>query len=166
MSAEDWGAGRLVAAIIVWFGGSGKFHTPHMKTPLLSIVAVFGLIVTVLAAEPASWTGEYADKKFLNGQAVFQFSLTQQGQNVKVGFDAVYNNGRDCAPDAEGIGTVAGQGMLKFTFQDDHQNAGTGTVTRAGEDVIVSLKVTRVADPKCVVFYRENMRLKPSGRKK
>jgi hypothetical protein len=136
-----------------------------MKTPLLSVIALFILIARAIAADPASWTGEYADKKFLNGQAVFQFSLTQQRQNVKVGFDAVYNNGRDCAPDAEGTGKIAGNGMLKFTFQDDHHNSGTGTVTRAGDDVIVSLKVTRIADPKCVVFYRKNMRLKPSGRK-
>ena len=84
---------------------------------------------------------------------------------MKVGFDAVYNNGRDCAPDAEGIGKVTGQGIVRFTFQDDHHNAGTGTVTRSGDDVIVSLKTTRIADPKCVVFYRENMRLKRVGKK-
>ena len=102
----------------------------------------------------------------MGGQAVFQLSLTQEGtQTVKVGFDAVYNNGRDCAPEAEGTGKITGKGTLKFTFQDNEHNAGTGTITRAGEDVIVSLKATRIANPKCVVFYRDNIRLKPSGKK-
>ena len=58
----------------------------YMKTPHLTVVAIFSLIVTALAAEPAAWTGEYADKKFLNGQAVFQFSLTQAGKKREGGF--------------------------------------------------------------------------------
>jgi hypothetical protein len=156
---------RLAVPIIGSFSRRRKFHIALMKTLLLSLSAIFSLVIIATAAEPVQWTGEYADKKFLNGQAVFQFSLTQEGQNVKIGFDAVYNNGRDCAPEAEGTGKVVGKGILKFTFQDNHHNAGTGTVTRADADVIVSLKVTRIADPKCVVFYRENMRLKPSGKK-
>jgi hypothetical protein len=132
------------------------------------LVAFIGLFViqSLTAAETENWTGEYADKKFMNGQAVFQLSLTQEGsQMVKIGFDAVYNNGRDCAPEAEGTGKIAGKGTLKFTFQDNQHNAGTGTITRAGDDVIVSLRATRIADPKCVVFYRDNIRLKPSRKK-
>jgi uncharacterized protein with beta-barrel porin domain len=132
------------------------------------LVAFIGSFVihNVPATETENWTGEYADKKFMNGQAVFQLSLTQEGnQTVKIGFDAVYNNGRDCAPEAEGSGKIAGKGTLKFAFQDNHHNAGIGTITRAGDDVIVSLKATRVADPKCVVFYRDNIRLKPMRKK-
>jgi hypothetical protein len=118
------------------------------------------------AGEPTTWTGEYADKKFMKGQAVFQLSLTQEGsQTVKIGFDAAYNNGRDCAPEAEGTAKIVAKGTLKFTFQDNQHNAGTGTITRAGDDLIVSLKTMRVVDPKCVVFYHDNIRLKPSGKK-
>lgn len=134
-----------------------------MKVLAAFVAFVFGC--NAQAAEPANWTGEYADKKFMNGQAVFQLSLTQEGQSVKVGFDAVYNNGRDCAPEADGTAKTAGKGKLKFTFQDNHHNAGIGTITRAGDDVIVSLKATRIADAKCVVFYHDNIRLKPSGKK-
>jgi len=137
-----------------------------MKSTVLSLTICCFIVRIASAAESLSWTGEYADKKFMGGQAVFQLSLTQEGtQTVKVGFDAVYNNGRDCAPEAEGTGKITGKGTLKFTFQDNEHNAGTGTITRAGEDVIVSLKATRIANPKCVVFYRDNIRLKPSGKK-
>lgn len=138
-----------------------------MKLSAKSFMLLVALVVARItqAAEPATWTGEYTDKKFLNGQAVFQMSLTQEGQIVKIGFDAVYNSGRDCAPEAEATGKMVGKGTLKFTFQDNHHNAGTGTITRAGEDVIVSLKATRIVDRKCVVFYRDNIRLKPSGKK-
>jgi hypothetical protein len=135
-----------------------------MKTWSFSVLVISVFVFRLsnaLAAEPAAWTGEYADKKFMKGQAVFQLSLTQEGnQTVKIGFDAVYNNGRDCAPEAEGTGKIVGKGTLKLTFQDNHHNAGTGTITRAGDDMIVSLKATRIVDPKCVVFYRENIRLK------
>jgi hypothetical protein len=135
-----------------------------MKTRLVLCVSflifAFDFVVSH-AAENRSWTGEFADKKFMGGQAVFQLSLTQEAnETVKIGFDAVYNNGRDCAPEAEGTGKITSKGTLKFTFQDNHHNAGTGTITRAGDDVILSLKATRVADPKCVVFYRDNIRLK------
>ncbi len=139
-----------------------------MKLPIRSLTLLIAIFFAcnVRAAETASWTGDYTDKKFMNGQAVFQLTLTQESsQSVKIGFDAVYNNGRDCAPEAEGRGKIEGKEKLKFTFQDDHRNAGTGTITRAGNDVIVSLKVTRIADSKCVVFYREDIRLKPSGKK-
>jgi hypothetical protein len=143
-----------------------RYDPLAMKLPNCILIILAALIASSLAAASENWTGEYADKKFMGGQAVFQLSLTQEGsQSVKIGFDAVYNNGRDCAPEAEGIGKIAGKGILKFTFQDNHHNSGSGTITRAGDDVIVSLKTTRVGDPKCVVFYRDNIRLKPSGKK-
>ena len=137
-----------------------------MKRPAILAFCLFCIFNGITqAAEPSIWTGEYADKNFMNGQAVFQLSLTQEGQRVKIGFDAVYNNGRDCAPEAEGTGEIVGKGTLRFTFQDNEHNAGTGTITRAGDNVIVSLKATQIANPKCVVFYRDNIRLKPSGKK-
>ena len=141
-----------------------------MKTRFLCLLlaaTTLNLVpVIARAADASTWTGEYTDKKFMNGQAVFQLSLTQEGsQTVKIGFDAVYNDGRDCAPEAEGTGKIVGKRMLKFTFHDNEHNSGTGTITRAGDDVIVSLKTTRIVNPKCVVFYRDNIRLKPARKK-
>jgi hypothetical protein len=128
-------------------------------------VVTFGFSPLVIDAEVPNWTGEFADKKFMNGQGVFQLSITEEARTIKVSFDAVYNDGHACAPEAEGTAKIAGKGILQFNFQDNHRNAGSGTIARAGDDIIVSLKTSRVADPHCVVFYRENMRLKRIGKK-
>ncbi len=54
---------------------------------------------------------------------------------------------------------------LEFTFEDSFNNSGTGTITRAGDDIIVSMRMTRVADPGCLVFYGKNIPLKRIGKK-
>jgi hypothetical protein len=111
------------------------------------------------AAEPPSFIGEFADKKFLSGQAVFQMSLEQSGSTVSVWFSAGYNDGRGTAPEANGTGKVTSKGAVDFTFKDSDGNAGTGTITRTGTDIIVSVKATKVADTRGLVFYRDGIRL-------
>jgi hypothetical protein len=123
---------------------------------LLSAIA-FALSST--AAEAPNFAGEYADKKFLKGQAVFQMSLEQSGNTVSVWFSAGYTDGHGAGPDADGSGKVTPKGTVEFKFEDSFKNAGTGTISRAGDDVIVSIKATRVADPRCLVFYKQSMRL-------
>jgi hypothetical protein len=130
---------------------------------LLFTVIAFALSVT--AAEAPNFAGEYADKSFLNGQAVFQMSLEQSGNTVSVWFSAGYNDGHGPGPDATGTGKVTSKGTLEFNFKDSARNGGTGTITRAGDGIIVSLKTTRVADPRCLVFYKQNMRLQRVGKK-
>ncbi|HEX8489889.1 MAG TPA: hypothetical protein VF626_02625 [Chthoniobacterales bacterium] len=125
---------------------------------LLTAVFVFRLS-TAFAAEPASWAGEYSDKKFLNGRAVFQLSIEQSGATMKVSFDAAWNDGHGAAPEAEGPAKVSGN-TLTFKFEDSFKNSGTGTISRAGGDVIVSLNPTHVVEPRCLAFYGKNLRLK------
>ncbi len=60
---------------------------------------------------------------------------------------------------------MSGKGVLEFKFEDSFNNAGTGTITRSGDDVTVSLKTTRVAEPRCLEFYQQNMHLKHVGKK-
>src|ERR1700719_684599 len=129
-----------------------------MKERFLIFLAV-ALALISIGAGPADFAGEYADKKFLNGQSVFQLSLEQNGNNVTVFFSAGYNDGHGAAPEADGTGKVTPKGTVEFTFEDGFKNAGTGTITRSGGGVIISLKTTRVADPRCLVFYKENIRL-------
>lgn len=117
------------------------------------------------AADASSFAGEYADKKFLSGKGVFQMSIEQKGNTASVWFSAGYNDGHGCAPEAEGKGTVTGKGSLQFTFKDGEGNSGSGTITRAGDGIIVSLKSTHTGDPRCVVFYKENMHLKHAAKK-
>ena len=128
-------------------------------------VAVLASIVlgatasTMFSAEP-NWAGEYADKKFLNGQAVFQLSIEQSGNAVQVAFDAAYNDAHGAAPDGDGQAKITGKDSLEFKWEDSFKNSGTGTIKRTADGVIVTMKTKRVADPRCLVFYEQNMRLK------
>lgn len=117
---------------------------------------------TAFSAQSAdlSWAGEYADKSFLNGQAVFELSISQSGNAIKIAFDAAYSDGHGAAPDGEGQAKIAGKNTLQFSWKDSFENSGTGTIKRAGKDVIVSMKTTHVVDSRSLMFYGENMRLK------
>src|SRR5229473_7500627 len=128
---------------------------------------LLGAIVFALSisAARAQFTGEYADRNFLSGQAAFQMSLEQTGNAVSVWFSAGYNDGHSIQPVADGTGRASPKGTVEFTFKDSSHNAGTGTITRAGDDIVVSLKTTRVADSRCLELYRQNMRLKKVGKK-
>ena len=111
------------------------------------------------SAEP-NWAGEYADNKFLNGQAAFQLSIEQLGNAIHVSFDAAYSDAHGAAPDGEGSAKVTSKNTLEFRWEDSFNNSGTGTITRAREGVKVSMKTTRVVDSRCLVFYGQDMRLK------
>jgi hypothetical protein len=118
-----------------------------------------------ISAARAQFAGEYADRNFLGGQAAFQMSLEQTGNAVSVWFSAGYNDGHSIQPVADGTGRASPKGTVEFTFTDSSHNAGTGAITRAGDDIIVSLKTTRVADSRCLELYRQNMRLKRVSKK-
>jgi hypothetical protein len=123
---------------------------------LLGLIAL-PLVLAYAAAE--NFAGEYADKKFMNGQAVLQLSLEQTGNQVTIFFSGGRNDGQGAAPEINATGTVSG-GKVNFKFQDEMNNAGTGTITKSGEDVFVSIKPTKVVDSRCMPFYGQNMRLK------
>jgi hypothetical protein len=136
-----------------------------MKRAIAPLLSLLVAIVSAIAAQPSNFAGEYADKSFLNGQATFQMSLEQSGSTVTVWFSAGYNDGHGLQPVADGNGKITSKGTVEFAFKDSARNAGTGTITRAGNDIIVSLKTTRVADSRCLELYRQNMRLKKVGKK-
>jgi hypothetical protein len=130
---------------------------------LVTAVFVFRLS-NAFGAEPASWAGEYSDKKFLNGRAVFQLSIEQSRGRMQVSFDAAWNDGHGAAPEAEGPAKVSGN-TLTFKFEDSFKNTGTGTITRDGNDIVVSVSPTQVKEPRCLAFYGKNMKLKRAGKK-
>jgi hypothetical protein len=134
-----------------------------MKDRYLLLVAI-ALVFTTASARGQNFAGEYTDKNFLNGQAVFQMSLEQNGNSVSVWFSAGYNDGHSIQPVADGSGKANAKGV-DFTFMDSSHNSGTGTITRAGDDIVVSLKTTRIADSRCLELYRQNMRLKRVSKK-
>lgn len=111
------------------------------------------------SAEP-NWAGEYSDDNFLNGQAAFQMSIEQSGGAIQVSFDAAYADAHGAAPDGQGAARITGKNTLEFKWEDSFKNSGTGRIVRTGDGIKVSMKTTRVADPRCLAFYGENMRLK------
>jgi hypothetical protein len=123
------------------------------------VVLLITIATTALAAEP-NWTGEYVDRNFLNGQAAFQLNIEQSGNAIRVSFDVAYKDAHGAAPDGEGPAKIAANGSLEFKWEDSFKNSGTGRIRRVGEDVILSMKTTRVVDERCLAFYGENMRLK------
>ena len=117
------------------------------------------------AADPATFAGEYADKKFLSGQGVFQMSIEQKGTTATVWFSTSYNDGRGCSPEAEGPGKVSGKGTLDFTFKDGEGDSGTGTISKSGDGIVVSIKPSHVADARCIVYYKQSIHLKRAAKK-
>jgi hypothetical protein len=136
----------------------------------LSSASVFGRIVlaaslllaaglVVRAAAAPNWAGEYRAEKFLNGRAVFQLTIEQSGSSMQVTFDGAYVDGHGAAPEGQGPAKIS-DNTLQFKFEDSFGNSGTGTITRAGDDILVSINPTHVAEPRCLAFYGKNMRLK------
>lgn len=143
-----------------------------MKTPIPSflrhVVATILFLAAasfaVQAADSPGWAGQYRDEKFLGGRAVFQLSIEQSGSAMQVSFDAAWADGHGAAPEAEGPAKVSGN-TLTFTFKDTFENSGTGTIARAGNDILVSINPTHVVEPRCLAFYGKNMRLKHVAKK-
>ena len=140
-----------------------KIRVSFLLRSCVALVLLFAAGVITRAADSPSWAGEYADKKFLNGRAVFQLSIEQSGSAIQVTFDAAYADGHGAAPEGQGNAKASGN-TLQFTFKDSFDNAGSGTITRAGDDIIVSMKASKVADPRCLAFYGQYMRLKRVGK--
>lgn len=130
----------------------------------LTTFLVVATCLVVRAAETSSWVGEYRAEKFLNGRAVFQLSIEQSGSAMQVTFDGAYTDAHGAAPEGQGPAKISGN-TLQFIFEDSFSNSGTGTITRAGNDIIVSMKTSHVADARCLAFYGQNMHLKRAGKK-
>jgi hypothetical protein len=129
-----------------------------------TILFLVAAALTLRAADSSGWAGQYRAEKFLSGRAVLQLSIEQSGSKMQVSFDAAWADGHGAAPEAEGPASVSGN-TVTFTFKDTFDNSGTGTITRAGNDIIVSINPTHVVEPRCLGFYGKNMRLKRVAKK-
>jgi len=119
--------------------------------------------LVVRAADTSSWAGEYRAEKFLDGRAVFQLTIEQSGGAMQITFDGAYVDGHGAAPQGQGPAKVSGN-TLQFKFEDSFGNSGTGTITRAGDEIAVSMKTSHVAEARCLAFYQQNMRLKRAAK--
>ena len=62
-----------------------------MKTGLFSAVFFSLFLATILSGKEATWTGNYTDKKYLNGQAVFQLALKDTGGSASPNSPSINN---------------------------------------------------------------------------
>ena len=136
------------------------FFFRQAATAILFLAAA---ALTLRAADSAGWAGQYRDDKFLGGRAVFQLTIEQSGTKMQVSFDAAWDDGHGAAPEAQGPATVSGN-TLSFKFEDSFENSGTGTITRSGNDILVTLNPTHVVEPRCLAFYGKSIRLKRVGK--
>lgn len=128
----------------------------------LLVVAVIFLVSSgqvARAADSAGWAGQYRDNKFLGGRAVFQLTIEQSGSKIQVSFDAAWVDAHGAAPEAQGSATLSGS-TLSFKFEDSFGNSGTGTITRSGDGIVVSINPAHVAEERCLAFYGKNMHLR------
>src|SRR3954451_8228171 len=119
------------------------FRFPQYFTAAFAVVILSCL--TANAADSSGWAGQYRDNKYLSGRAVFQLSIEQSGSAMQVSFDAAWVDAHGAAPEAQGPAKISGN-ILTFTFKDTFENSGTGTITRAGNDIVVSINTTHVAE--------------------
>lgn len=129
-----------------------------------ALLFLFSLCFAARAGDSTGWAGQYRNDKFLGGRAVFQLTIEQSSGSLQVSFDAAWNDGHGAAPEAEGPATISGD-TITFKFEDSFQNSGTGTIKRAGNDLLVSINPTHVVEPRCLAFYGNNMRLKRVAKK-
>jgi hypothetical protein len=87
------------------------------KHPFPFVIIALATITTVMTAGPAKFDGEFVDKKFLNRQGVFEFSVHQSGSALEIAFDAAYSDGHGATPDVTGAGKVDGD-AAEFTWKD------------------------------------------------
>jgi hypothetical protein len=137
----------------------------HMNkyVSLFSIILIGLAAPSVFAADTLSFAGEFTDKNFMKSKAVFQLSVEQKGNDVSVFFSAGHVDGHGAAPEADGRGKATGKNTLEFKWEDSFKNSGTGTIKREGNGVILSLNPTHVEEPRCLQFYRQNMKLEPAA---
>jgi hypothetical protein len=122
----------------------------------LLVLALLAITATaVRAADPAaeSLTGHYELAKKSN--ALLSFDVLQKGRSATTSFSAAHADGSGAAPDGDGEGALNSRGELEFKWTDTFDNAGTGTLRHDGKLYHLTLKTTKVADPRATVFYGE-----------
>ena len=129
-----------------------------MKDRHLLLTAI--AFVFSISAAQAQLAGEYADKSYRGGSAVFQMSIEGSGNGTQVWFSAIRHDAQGSAPEGQGYGKMNSKGALEFRFDDSCHNSGTGTITKSGDDILVSMSVTKKADAGCAAFYSASMKLK------
>ena len=106
-----------------------------------------------LAAEKSAidFTGHYQLAK--SSKAAFALDVEQKGKTATISFSAAHQDGSGAAPDGDGQGRLNARGELEFKFSDSFENTGTATLRRDGNSFRLLMEMTKVVEPRAVVFY-------------
>lgn len=107
-------------------------------------------------AEPPTpnFTGQYELAK--SSKSAFSLTVYQKGKVVTVSFSAAHMDGSGAAPDGDGEGELNAKGAATFKWSDSFHNAGTAVLTREGKGFRLSMKATKVEDPRALVHYDDH----------
>ena len=121
----------------------------------LLVLTLLVIAFAARAADPSadSLTGHYELAK--KSKSPLSFDVLQKGKTATTSFSAGNADGSGAAPDGDGAGTLNAKGELEFKWTDTFDNAGTGAFRRDGKLYHLSLKATKVADPRAVALYGE-----------
>lgn len=105
-----------------------------------------------LTSSSREYQGEY-EVSTMPTMVLLEMDVKQSSGNVALSFSAAHADGRGALPEGSGKGTLDGNGVLNFTFTDSFNNEGTGTLRADGSTYYLSLKPTKVYDPKVTQLY-------------
>lgn len=121
-----------------------------MKTLLFPLLF---LALTVAARATGDFTGHYELAK--KTKSSFALDVSQKGKTATTSFSGGNEDGSGAAPDGDGEGTLNSKSELEFKWTDTFDNAGTATLRHDGKLYHLSMKPSKVADPRALSFYGE-----------
>ena len=131
---------------------------------LLSIASLFfsGCVTSSSShsrnAEGGSLIGSYQFSSGSEPDDVYiSITVSQSGRKTHLDFQADHPDGHGAAPDGNGTGEIGPDGVFRFTYEDSFSNRGTGTFQHSPRGYELSIKISDVSDPRCMMFYGDFM---------
>jgi hypothetical protein len=128
-----------------------RFVTIPCRQGLALLFFVTGF-AAAFGAGTTEFTGHY-ELADASKESSFSLDITQTGSKADLSFSAAMADGSGAAPDGDGKGEVAANGILKFKFTDSFGNEGAGTLDVANGVYHLELDVTKVAESRALRFY-------------
>ena len=126
-----------------------------MQTRAVFLLFTLGICACATDKPAIDFSGHYELAK--SSKAVFAADVQQKGTTAAVSFSASRQDGSGAAPDGDGKGRLNSRGELEFKFSDSFENTGTATLRRKGNVFRLSMKMTKVVEPRAVVFYGDHL---------
>ena len=122
-----------------------------MKSHVSFLLLTFCTGAVAADKSAIDFSGHYELAK--SSKAAFALEVEQKGKTATISFSAAHQDGSGAAPDGDGKGRLNPRGELEFKFSDSFENTGSATLRRDGKSFRLSMEMTKVVEPRAVVFY-------------